>query len=184
MRRSVSALVVLATTALVAAAWPAAARQPRGSLELAPVLSGYSRPVLVTHAPGEVGVIYIVEQAGLIKRATFEDGAWHKQGTFLDLRSIVSQDGGERGLLGLAFHPRYRQNGRLYVDYTRAGSGAAEGDTVIAEYRRLDARRADPSSRRVLLTVDQPAANHNGGHLAFGPDGYLYIGLGDGGGAR
>ena len=147
------------------------------------MLSGYSRPVLVTHAPGDAGVIYIVEQSGLVKRATFQDGSWRKLGTFLDLRSVVSQDGGERGLLGLAFHPRYRQNGRLYVDYTRAGSGAAEGDTVIAEYRRLDARRADPSSRRVLLTVDQPAANHNGGHLAFGPDGYLYIALGDGGGA-
>ena len=183
MRRSVSALVVLATTALMATAWPAVASAAGGSLKLAPVLSGYSRPVLVTHAPGEAGVIYIVEQSGLVKRATFQDGSWRKQGTFLDLRSVVSKDGGERGLLGLAFHPRYRQNGRLYVDYTRAGDGAADGDTVIAEYRRLDARRADPSSRRVLLTVDQPAANHNGGHLAFGPDGYLYIALGDGGGA-
>ena len=183
MRRSVSALVVLATTAFMATAWPAVVSAAGGSLKLAAVLSGYSSPVLVTHAPGDAGVIYIVEQSGLVKRATFQDGSWRKQGTFLDLRSVVSQDGGERGLLGLAFHPRYRQNGRLYVDYTRAGNGAAEGDTVIAEYRRLDARRADPSSRRVLLTVDQPAANHNGGHLAFGPDGYLYIGLGDGGGA-
>ncbi|HZW00755.1 MAG TPA: PQQ-dependent sugar dehydrogenase [Candidatus Deferrimicrobium sp.] len=183
MRRSVQALAVLATTLLTATAWTSAATAAGGSLKLAPLLSGYSRPVLVTHAPGDAGVIYIVEQSGLVKRATFQDGSWRKQGTFLDLRSVVSKDGGERGLLGLAFHPRYRQNGRLYVDYTRAGNGAAEGDTVIAEYRRLDARRADPSSRRVLLTVDQPAANHNGGHLAFGPDGYLYIGLGDGGGA-
>jgi glucose/arabinose dehydrogenase len=183
MRRSVSALVVLATTAFMATAWPAVVLAAGGSLKLAAVLSGYSSPVLVTPAPGDAGVIYIVEQSGLVKRATFQDGSWRKQGTFLDLRSVVSQDGGERGLLGLAFHPRYRQNGRLYVDYTRAGNGAAEGDTVIAEYRRLDARRADASTRRVLLTVDQPAANHNGGHLAFGPDGYLYIGLGDGGGA-
>ena len=183
MRRSISALVVLATTALMATAWPAVASAAGGSLKLTAVLSGYSSPVLVTHAPGEAGVVYIVEQSGLIKRATLQDGSWRKQGTFLDLRSVVSKDGGERGLLGLAFHPRYRQNGRLYVDYTRAGNGAADGDTVIAEYRRLDARRADPSSRRVLLTVDQPAANHNGGHLAFGPDGYLYIALGDGGGA-
>jgi glucose/arabinose dehydrogenase len=183
MRRAVNAIVVIATTALMAATWPATASAASGSLKLAPVLSGYSRPVLVTHAPGAAGVIYIVEQSGLVRRAAFQDGSWRKQGTYLDLRSIVSQDGGERGLLGLAFHPRYRQNGRLYVNYTRAGSGAAEGDTVIAEYRRLDAGRADPSSRRVLLTVDQPAANHNGGHLTFGPDGYLYIGLGDGGGA-
>jgi glucose/arabinose dehydrogenase len=87
--------------------------------------------------------------------------------------------GGERGLLGLAFHPRFLTNGRFFVNYTRRPDGA----TVVAEHRVS----ADPdvalSAGRVLLTVSQPYANHNGGMLAFGPDGYLYIGLGDGGGA-
>jgi glucose/arabinose dehydrogenase len=161
-----------------------AARASRVALE--PVLSGYSRPVLITHAPGEGRVIYIVEQTGAIKRATFEGGRWRKLGTFLDLRSRVSDpdtDGGERGLLGLAFHPDYQRNGLLYVDYTRAGRGAADGDTVIVEYRRAEAGRADPSSRRLVMTIDQPYANHNGGHLAFGPDGFLYVASGDGGSA-
>lgn len=183
MRQSTRALVVLASAALAAALLPLAATAADSSVSLPQVLSGYARPVLVTHAPGASRVIFIVEQGGLIKRATFRDGAWRKLGTFLDLRPQVSTNGSERGLLGLAFHPGYQQNGRFYVDYTRRGVGAAEGDTVIAEYRRATAGRADPASRRVLLTVDQPASNHNGGHLAFGPDGDLYIALGDGGGA-
>ena len=136
----------------------------------------------MTHAPGSGRVIFIVEQRGVIKRATFEGGSWRKLGTFLDLRSLV-RAGGEQGLLGLAFHPDYQANGLFYVDYTRRGEGSAGGDTVVAEYRRASDARADPGSRRVVLTVDQPAANHNGGHLAFGPDGFLYIALGDGGGA-
>jgi glucose/arabinose dehydrogenase len=177
------AAAALAVTSLAVTTLPASTAAAGGSLELVPVLTGTSRPVLVTHAPGDARVIYIVEQAGLVKRAALQGDTWRMSGTFLDLRSLVSTDGSERGLLGLAFHPRFAQNGRLYVNYTRAGKGAAAGDTVIAEYRRLDARRADLASRRVLLTVDQPAANHNGGNLAFGPDGYLYIGLGDGGGA-
>ena len=112
---------------------------------------------------------------------------WTKLNTFLDLRTRVNDptQGGnnERGLLGLAFHPDYQRNGRFYVNYTRAGSGSKKGDTVVAEYRRATAGKADPASRRVLMIVNQPASNHNGGHLAFGPDGLLYIGLGDGGGA-
>jgi glucose/arabinose dehydrogenase len=183
MRQSLAALAILALISLAAGVAPATVGAASSEVSLAAVLSGYSRPVLVTHAPGSSRVIFIVEQGGLIHRATFEDGAWQKLGTFLDLRSLVSTDGGERGLLGLAFHPGYQQNGRLYVDYTRDGGPTTNGDTVVAEYRRLDAGRADPSSRRVLLTVNQPASNHNGGHLAFGPDGYLYIGLGDGGGS-
>lgn len=182
MRTSPRGVIALALTLAACVLSPSAAIA-RGSLSLEPVLTGFSRPLLVTHAPGDEQAIYIVEQGGLIKRAVRQGGAWRTQGTFLDLRRLVSTDGSERGLLGLAFHPDYRRNGRLYVDYTRAGRGAALGDTVVAEYRRLDVRRADPSSRRVLLTIDQPAANHNGGHLAFGPDGYLYIGTGDGGGA-
>ena len=136
----------------------------------------------MTHAPGSGSVIFILEQRGVIRRATFEGGSWRKLGTFLDIRSLV-RAGGEQGLLGLAFHPDYQANGLFYVDYTRRGEGSAGGDTVVAEYQRASDTRADPGSRRVVLTVDQPAANHNGGHLAFGPDGFLYIALGDGGGA-
>ena len=87
--------------------------------------------------------------------------------------------GSEQGLLGLAFHPRYRQNGYLYVNYTDMA-----GHTAVVRYTaRADGGAADPGSALPLLRVEQPAANHNGGHLLFGPDGYLYVGLGDGGGA-
>src|SRR6185436_14014264 len=99
---------------------------------------------------------------------------------FLDLRAKVSF-GGERGLLGLAFHPDYETNGRFFVDYTRL----PDGTTVIAEYHASVANPnvADPAET-VLLTIAQPFANHNGGMIAFGPDGYLYIGMGDGGSAN
>jgi glucose/arabinose dehydrogenase len=181
MRHIVRAIVALAIAALSLSTVPSLAGAARSSVSLPRILGGYVHPVLVTHAPGSGRAIFIVEQRGVIKRATFEGGAWQKLGTFLDLRSLVKA-GGEQGLLGLAFHPDYEANGRFYVDYTRRGDRGARGDTVIAEYRRATDAQADPSSRRVVLTVDQPASNHNGGHLAFGPDGFLYIALGDGGG--
>jgi glucose/arabinose dehydrogenase len=183
MRRSIRTLIMVSVLGLVAAVAGPVAAAP-SNVRLVPILSGYTRPVLVTHAPGGGRVIFIVEQTGRILRATYEDGAWRKLGTFLDLRSLVidPRDGGaEQGLLGLAFHPGYASNGLFYVNYTRRGSGGARGDTVVAEYRRQSASEADPSSRRVVLTIDQPYANHNGGHLAFGPDRLLYIGMGDGG---
>ncbi len=186
MRRPIRAFTAVLTIALVATALAVPANAARSKVSLTQVLAGYSRPVLVTHAPGGGRVIFIVEQTGRIKRATYEDGRWKKLGTFLDLRSKVNDParaGGERGLLGLAFHPDYQSNGLLYVNYTRAGSGSRQGDTVVAEYRRQGAGAADPGSARVLMVVNQPAANHNGGQLAFGPDGLLYIATGDGGGA-
>ena len=100
-------------------------------------------------------------------------------GTFLDLGTLLTSAGNEQGLLGLAFHPAYPADPRFYVDYTDR-----QGSTVVAEYRvSADPLVADPASARVLLTVPQPHANHNGGMLAFGPDGHLYVGMGDGGGA-
>ena len=98
---------------------------------------------------------------------------------FLDIRSKVTS-GGEEGLLGLAFHPHYVQNGRFFVHYDRTVNTQAK--SVIAEYARsaADPNVADPASERILLTVNQPFGNHKGGQLAFGPDGFLYIGLGDG----
>jgi glucose/arabinose dehydrogenase len=185
MRQSIRLLALISAIAIATSALSSATIAASSRVSLMPVLSGYTRPVLVTFAPGSSRVIFIVEQTGLIKRATFQNGQWRKLGTFLDLRRRVNdprQGGNERGLLGLAFHPDYQRNGRFYVDYTRAGRAGAEGDTVVVEYRRKSAAKADPASRRVLLTIDQPYSNHNGGHLAFGPDGYLYIGTGDGGG--
>lgn len=120
--------------------------------------------------------LFVVEQPGRIR---IVKGGSIEPTPFLDLRSQVIY-GGERGLLGLAFHPDYRNNRFLYVNYTRAGDGA----TVIARYQAssLDPDVADPNSAQTLLTIAQPYANHNGGQLLFGPrDGYLYIGMGDGG---
>jgi len=149
--------------------------RPLADIELAlvEVASGLSTPLFVAAPPGD-DRLFVVEQGGRIRLLR----GGELIGTFLDLTGEISY-GGEQGLLGLAFHPGYPDDGRFYVDYTDR-----QGDTVIAEYRvSADPDAAEPGSRRVLLTVDQPAANHNGGMIAFGPDGYLYIGLGDGGGA-
>lgn len=137
-----------------------------------PVVDGLEAPLGVTHAGDGSGRLFVVEQGGtvrIVKDGRLEPEPW------LDL-SDKTAPGGEQGLLGLAFHPDYARNGRLFVDYTDL-----QGDTVVSEYRR--AGGAGPPSERVLLTIDQPFANHNGGGLAFGPDGYLYIAAGDGGGA-
>jgi glucose/arabinose dehydrogenase len=140
------------------------------------VADGMLDPVGVTS--GGDRRLYVNERAGRVV-AIEPDGSLT---VFGDLSDRIAA-GGERGLLGLAFHPDYQHNRRLFVDYTRSGAGGDEGDTVVAELRAsADGATLDPTTERVLLTVDQPAANHNGGQLAFGPDGYLYIGLGDGGG--
>ncbi len=138
------------------------------------VVDGLTRPLFVTPAGDGSGRLFVVEQAGRIR--IVENGAVLER-PFLDLTELV-KSGGERGLLGLAFHPGFKANGRFFVDYTREPDGA----TVIAEYHAaaMNPNRADPLGR-LLLTVAQPFANHNGGMLAFGPDGDLYIGLGDGG---
>jgi glucose/arabinose dehydrogenase len=117
-----------------------------------------------------------VEQTGAV--SIIEDGAL-REAPFLDLSDHISV-GGERGLLGLAFHPDYARNGRFYVNYTDS-----QGDTRIVGYTvsANDPNVADPDSAHELLSVDQPRSNHNGGWIAFGPDGLLYVGMGDGGGA-
>ena len=187
MHRTLKAIGILVSIALVAGVLALPASAASSQVSLSRVLTGYSRPVLVTHAPGGGRTIFIVEQTGKIKRATYAQGRWQKLGVFLDLSDIVNDPtvagNGERGLLGLAFHPNYRNNGLFYVNYTRRGSGTKQGDTVIAEFRRANAWRANRASKRMVMLIDQPASNHNGGHLAFGPDGLLYIGMGDGGGA-
>ena len=145
------------------------------AVQLVPVLSGLSSPVFVGHAGDGSNRLFIVEQPGVIR--VRQPGA-SSASVFLDIRSKIAA-GGERGLLGLAFHPQYASNGRFYVDYTRVADGAI----VIAEYRvSADPNVADATTERVLLTIPHPTfANHNGGMLAFGPDHLLYIGVGDGG---
>ncbi|MGK7311595.1 MAG: PQQ-dependent sugar dehydrogenase [Candidatus Longimicrobiales bacterium M2_2A_002] len=148
------------------------------SLAVEAVVSGLSAPVYLTVAPGEPagsGRFFVVEQAGRIR--VVEDGTLLDT-PFLDLTGRV-EAGGERGLLSMAFHPDYADNGRFYVDYTDNA-----GDTRIEEYTvSSDPNVADPGSARLILGVRQPYSNHNGGLVTFGPDGYLYIGMGDGGSA-
>ena len=146
------------------------------TVALVRIAGGLSDPVGITSAGDRR--LYVIERAGRIM-AIEPDGS---STLFGDLSGRIVA-GGERGLLGLAFHPDYQHNRRLFVDYTRAGAGSDLGDTVIAElHASTDGATLDSTSERLLLTVDQPAANHNGGQLAFGPDGYLYVALGDGGG--
>jgi len=121
------------------------------------------------------GDLYVAEQAGRILRLP---GGTGPAEIVLDIRRRVGSDSNEQGLLGLAFHPGVADDGRIFVDYTDEN-----GDTVIAEYRFADGR-IDRRSERVILAVRQPAANHNGGDLHFGPDGMLYISFGDGGGSN
>lgn len=149
------------------------AQQPQ--LALRQLASGLNSPLGIVHA-GDAR-LFIVQQRGQI---VIWDGTRVLDTPFLNIQSLVSCCG-ERGLLGLAFHPRYAENGFFFVHYTRA-----DGDIVIARYRvsATNADRADESSATSLLTIDHSSAsNHNGGQLAFGPDGYLYIATGDGGGA-
>jgi len=146
------------------------------AIQLDPVLTGLTNPLFVTNAHDGSNRLFIVERDGSIK--ILLSGRTFTQATpFLNIASKIIA-GGEQGLLGLAFHPQYSSNRRFFVDYTRQPDGA----TVIAEYH---ASAGDPNvadtTETILLTIPQPFANHNGGMLAFGPDGYLYIGMGDGG---
>jgi glucose/arabinose dehydrogenase len=136
------------------------------------IADGLYRPTLVTHAGDDR--LFILEQSGQIRLVV--NGQLLTQ-PFLDIDNVVSDQANEQGLLGLAFHPNYAANGQFFVNYTNA-----LGDTVIARYAvSSDPDAADPDSGEILFTVDQPYRNHNGGGLAFGPDGLLYVGMGDGG---
>ncbi|MEX2210405.1 MAG: PQQ-dependent sugar dehydrogenase [Gaiellaceae bacterium] len=164
------ATLLLGFSLVLALACGAGAGEHRNALRLVKVVGGLASPVHATAPAGEPGRLYVVEQAGRI--VVVERGRVVR--TFLDIRSIVGS-GGERGLLSVAFHPKYAQNRRFYVDYTDLA-----GDTRIVEYRS-NGRAAIKSTRRQLLRIAQPYPNHNGGQLAFGPNGKLYIGMGDGG---
>jgi len=142
------------------------------ALEARLVASGFESPLDVQSAPEDRSRLYVVEQGGRIRAIVNGEV---RPAPFLDIADRI-RAGGERGLLGLAFHPEFASNRRLFVNYSNPS-----GDTHIAEFRATSADRADPETERVLLVVPQPFTNHNGGSVAFGPDGFLYVALGDGG---
>jgi glucose/arabinose dehydrogenase len=159
MKALAIAVALLATTA--------AAQE----IALKPIASGLDQPTSIVNAGDSR--LFITQQTG---RIAIYDGTRILPQPFLDVSSLISCCD-ERGLLSVAFHPHYRDNGLFFIDYTNP-----QGNTVIARYSvSSDPNRANAASAQVLLTIQQPFANHNGGQLQFGPDGYLYIGMGDGG---
>lgn len=147
------------------------------AIALSELAGGLSQPVALAHAPGEPQRLYVLEQEGRIR--TIDDEGLNAA-PFLDISKAV-RSGGERGLLGLAFHPAYADNDYFYVNYTAEPRGRLV--TRVSRFTRGEDGRADAGSERVVLEIDQPYGNHNGGQIAFGPDGMLYIGMGDGGAA-
>jgi glucose/arabinose dehydrogenase len=171
-----------ATEAPAAASVPTPAPAPASSADLSqlsfalePLVEGFSKPTHVTAAGDGSGRLFVTEQLGAIW--IVRDGV-RLETPFLDIRTLVQSNGNEQGLLSVAFHPQYAQNGRFFVGYTDRSD-----QNVVAAYQVSDdPDRADQASGEVLLAVADPAPNHNGGLLKFGPDGYLYVGMGDGGG--
>jgi glucose/arabinose dehydrogenase len=146
---------------------------PRTGLRLETIADGFDRPLYLT-APAGDPRLFVVEQGGTIRIVR---GGRVLPRPFLDLSARL-RAGGEQGLLSMAFHPRYRTNGQFFVNYTDRA-----GDTRVERYRVAAGNpdRGDPASAQLVLKVDQPYPNHNGGHVFFGPDGMLYVGMGDGG---
>ncbi len=176
-----SATLLILTAALAgrgqAGARPAALAQGAAvwpNIALTHTVGGFSQPLHITHAGDGSGRLFVVEKAGVIR--ILRNGSLEPT-PFLSIANRVGSAGGEQGLLSVAFPPDYATKGYFYVDYTDVN-----GDTVVSRfYVDSDPDVADPTSEKVILTIDQPYANHNGGQLAFGPDGYLYISTGDGG---
>ncbi|HMQ70536.1 MAG TPA: PQQ-dependent sugar dehydrogenase [Ignavibacteria bacterium] len=139
--------------------------------------ASFSAPLYVTHSNDATNRVFVVEKGGRIKVLP-NDSTTSNVKVFLDISNLIGT-GSEKGLLGLAFHPDYANNGYFYIDYTRLSDGA----TTIARFNRStsDPDKADSLSQLVLMTIPQPYTNHNGGIVFFGLDGYLYIGMGDGG---
>lgn len=150
---------------------------PIPALVLTPVVSGLTSPVDLQFPNDGTGRMFVVQQRGSIRIVANGTVA---SAPFLDITAKVNF-GGEMGLLGLAFHPQFTQNHLFYIHYDRSIAGQIQ--SVIAEYQvsATDPNQGDPASERILLTVDQPFGNHKGGQIVFGPDGFLYIGFGDGG---
>ncbi len=141
-------------------------------LFLEPYVSGLAAPTSIKNAGDGSSRLFVTEQRGTIR--IIRDGALEPT-PFLDIRDRV-QSGGERGLLDVAFHPNFESNGLFWVDYTDD-----RGRTVVSRFKTISTGQADSASEMIFLRIEQPFANHNGGQIVFGPDGYLYVGMGDGG---
>ena len=162
-----------ATTAPTQSLLPTVSEFPNpNNYEWRLIASGLNRPVDVQSALDGSGRLFIIEKYGVIR--VYENGQLLEQ-PFLNIDDRVNDDSNEMGLLGLAFHPDYEQNGFFYVNYTGAG-----GNTFISRFQ-ASGNVANAGSESILLKINQPYPNHNGGAVVFGPDGYLYLGLGDGG---
>ena len=147
------------------------------SLRFEPLIEGLTRPTFATHAGDGSGRLFLLEQPGVIR--IWRDGALLEQ-PFLDIQEQVEDGGNEQGLLGLAFAPDYAESGLFWINYTDL-----RGNTVVARFNVSDDPNvADATSEFPVLQIEQPARNHNGGMITFGPDGYLWIGTGDGGAAN
>lgn len=171
LRLLISAIVFLTSFA----AMPLSAQDaPTFDVGLELVADGFSEPLAVVDAGDGSGRLFVVEKGGTIR--IIQDGAVVET-PFLDITDRVGSGGYEQGLLGLAFAPDSAESGLFYVNYTYL-----DGNTMVSRFSVTDDPNvADPASEEVILRQEQPYPNHNGGHLAFGPDNYLYIGLGDGG---
>lgn len=179
-RRRPLVALALALPLLVLALSPAAARMDEraGGPNIITIASNVDEPTSITHAGDGSGRIFITLRDGDIR---IWDGVQLLPTPFLDIDPLVGSNNSEQGLLSVAFHPDYETNGYFYVNYTDTNGG----DTVVARYSVSagDPNVADPNSALIYFEIDQPYVNHNGGQLQFGPDGYLYIGMGDGGSA-
>ncbi len=165
--------IVPAVTTTAASAFPASLPEA-GSAAWVALPGEMELPIGIACPADGSGRLFVLEQHGRIR--VYQQDQLEAQ-PYLDISGRVGSNGSERGLLGLAFHPRFAENGYFYINYTDLN-----GNTVISRFTADPAQNtADPASEHVLLRVDQPYPNHNGGGLAFGPDGFLYLGLGDGG---
>ncbi len=176
MRRFQTTLGIALSFCIVGISPPSMAQIP-DDLTFVTIASGFNSPVAIRHAGDGSGRLFVVEQDGVIQVI---DGGVVQPSPFLDINDLVAS-GGELGLLGLAFHPSYASNGFFYVNYTRAAGKGHETVVVRFSGSAGDANVAEEGSELVILKVTQPFSNHNGGDIHFGPDGYLYIGMGDGG---
>jgi glucose/arabinose dehydrogenase len=181
MKRSFAIVGLISAQAFLATAGLGQGVPAPYTMRLQTFATGLNRPILARGAGDGSRRLFVVQQGGIIR--VFQPGATTST-VFIDLSSKVvapTTQGDERGLLGMTFHPQFAANGLFYVNYTRIGDGV----TIVSEYRTTGgtggSNTGDITSERILLTVPQPFSNHNGGMIDFGPDGYLYIGMGDGG---
>lgn len=180
--------ILLALAAALVVASPAAAQVKDEPLNIGPVRAfpklKIRRPVVVTHAGDGTNRLFICTQQGVI-HVIPNDPEVEETTTFLDIESrvVYKENENEEGLLGLAFHPKYKENGEFFIYYNTTDKPHT---CIVSRFRvsKDDPNKADPNSEERLMQIDQPFWNHNGGTIVFGPDGYLYIGLGDGGAAN